>query len=544
MSDAALKRCDEVGSSKHPLKDVKFSYGTAGFRTKANTLDPIMYRVGLMAALRSVKFKGQYIGVMVTASHNPVCDNGVKIVDPYGDMMEEKWESYATTLANAPNGELAATLQDIAKALDLNLEDISKAKVIYGYDTRPSCPELVASLVDGFNAIGVEVCKDLGVVTTPQLHFVTRCLNDPSYGEATLEGYYRKIAEAFKKIQGPGKGPEVVLDGANGVGAPRTNDFKKYVGKAFNVTIVNDASHKDDVLNDSCGADFVKVQQKAPNNVTPTHGVHYVSFDGDADRVMYYFFDKDMKFHMLDGDKIATLIGGYLAELVKDAGHSLNLGVVQTAYANGSSTAYLENEMKVPIACTPTGVKHLHHAAKDFDIGVYFEANGHGTVIFDSKVEKKIRDTDASKLSASQQEKHALLLNVIDLINQTVGDALSDALMVEVVLKQKNWTCEDWDACYTDLPNRQLKVSVKDRTAVQVTNAERQTTAPAGLQEAVDEAVAKYSKGRSFVRPSGTEDVVRVYAEAETRELCDQLAYEVAQITHRIAGGIGEAPSQ
>jgi phosphomannomutase len=35
---------------------------------------------------------------------------------------------------------------------------------------------------------------------------------------------------------------------------------------------------------------------------------------------------------------------------------------------------------KVPIACVPTGVKHLHHKARDYDIGIYFEANGHGTV--------------------------------------------------------------------------------------------------------------------------------------------------------------------
>jgi len=34
----------------------------------------------------------------------------------------------------------------------------------------------------------------------------------------------------------------------------------------------------------------------------------------------------------------------------------------------------------LPVVCVPTGVKHLHHAAMQFDIGVYFEANGHGTV--------------------------------------------------------------------------------------------------------------------------------------------------------------------
>lgn len=31
---------------------------------------------------------------------------------------------------------------------------------------------------------------------------------------------------------------------------------------------------------------------------------------------------------------------------------------------------------------TPTGVKYLHEAAHHYDIGVYFEANGHGTVLF------------------------------------------------------------------------------------------------------------------------------------------------------------------
>ena len=29
-----------------------------------------------------------------------------------------------------------------------------------------------------------------------------------------------------------------------------------------------------------------------------------------------------------------------------------------------------------------TGVKHLHHLAESFDIGIYFEANGHGTILF------------------------------------------------------------------------------------------------------------------------------------------------------------------
>lgn len=37
-------------------------------------------------------------------------------------------------------------------------------------------------------------------------------------------------------------------------------------------------------------------------------GVRCVSFDGDADRVIYFYHDENQGFHLLDGDKIATLV--------------------------------------------------------------------------------------------------------------------------------------------------------------------------------------------------------------------------------------------
>lgn len=46
---------------------------------------------------------------------------------------------------------------------------------------------------------------------------------------------------------------------------------------------------------------------------------------------------------------------------------------------------------KVPVACVPTGVKHLHKKALDFDIGVYFEANGHGTVVYSENAKTQIK---------------------------------------------------------------------------------------------------------------------------------------------------------
>lgn len=48
--------------------------------------------------------------------------------------------------------------------------------------------------------------------------------------------------------------------------------------------------------------------------------------------------------------------------------------------------------------------------------------------------------------SASGSEKEALdkLLNLPHLINQAIGDALSDILLVEAVLRQKGWSLKEW----------------------------------------------------------------------------------------------------
>lgn len=527
-------------SALHPKPaELVLQYGTSGFRTKAQDLDHVMFRMGLLAVLRS-KCTKCTIGVMVTASHNPEEDNGVKLVDPLGEMLAVTWEEHATTLANSEEQCLSKALENIAKKETIDLQQ--EAFVVVGRDTRQSSGKLVQSMIDGVTVLGGKY-HDYGLLTTPQLHYMVCCRNTMGqYGTATEEGYYKKLAQAFmnltKEVSAGSDSPRrLIVDGANGIGALKLKELQHYIQKEFVFSIFNDGSSGK--LNYLCGADFVKVQQTPPQGIQMKHNEKCCSFDGDADRIVFYYNDSNGHFHLLDGDKIATLISTHIKELLIKAKLDLPVAVIQTAYANGSSTRYLEDTMKVPVHCVKTGVKHLHHKALESDIGVYFEANGHGTVVFSKAAEDKIRSR--VKNGNEEEKKAAAMLEyTIDLINQTVGDAISDLLVIESILAVKGLSVQQWDAIYTDLPSRQLKVKVADRCVITTTDAERRAVTPAGLQEQIDNLVKQYKLSRAFVRPSGTEDIVRVYAEADTQENADKLAHEVSLLVYEMAGGVGE----
>ena len=114
-------------------------------------------------------------------------------------MLVSSWETFATQLANAPtDSELVTRLATIVR--DTNTDLSVPATVIYGHDTRPSCPSLVRALEDGLTAMDTKSIS-AGLVSTPQLHYLVRCTNtqgtEEAYGEPTIKGYYQKLAKAY-----------------------------------------------------------------------------------------------------------------------------------------------------------------------------------------------------------------------------------------------------------------------------------------------------------------------------------------------------------
>lgn len=131
-----------------------------------------------------------------------VQDNGVKLVDPRGEMLEAAWENHATNFANAPTA--GAFLDAVVNLIKIAKIDVTKpARVVYARDTRPTGPTLVAAFEDGLKAINAEG-RNEGVKTTPVLHYLVRCINSKgtpeAYGEDSEEGYMTKLSEAFKKL--------------------------------------------------------------------------------------------------------------------------------------------------------------------------------------------------------------------------------------------------------------------------------------------------------------------------------------------------------
>jgi phosphoacetylglucosamine mutase len=550
---------------KYPHEnDSKVDYGTAGFRYDAKVLPAVMVRVGLAATLRSLQQQAP-IGVMVTASHNDESYNGVKMADQHGGMMGSDGESLAVELAN--ERDVNALMIKVKELREKHSTSSFVPTVHIGRDTREHSPALCSLVIKTARALGSRIV-DHRVVTTPQLHHAVLHCNRQYLPvlippRPNIIGYFELLSQSYnalletKPAGDIDRSQPLVVDAACGVGYAHLQTLNSKI-QALNPThrpflAIN--APGSGPLNHNCGSEHVQKALQPPVFYDQQENIskeYCASVDGDADRIVFFFVRDDNSLCLLDGDKISCLLSGFLqaewTAVQKEVPDlpELRLGVVQTAYANGASTNYLkkvlDGEEKVAIA--KTGVKHVHHAAEEkFDVGVYFEANGHGTILFGANFYKCISLADAALRGRTSRGATGLQrLSVLPaLVNQAVGDALSDLLLVDAILQIQGWTLSDWDAIYTDLPSRQCKVLVKDRTKIQTNDNETKCLAPKEVQDELEAAMQELG-GRAFVRPSGTEDVVRVYAEANTRELADQLATRAADIVHRLCDGIAKPP--
>ena len=442
---------------------MQLTYGTAGFRYQAQVIIGIAYNIGQTCSVLSHQ-QQKPIGIMITASHNPYTDNGVKLMYYDGTML-------------SPEDELFMVESVQKKIVYKSL--VRKSTIIIGMDTRESSEEIKKLIIRGIrNADQESTIVELGLVTTPELHHETYRYSHPRT-PPYLNAYFSQLSDL--------EYPHVVVDCANGVGSLRMRDIVDKHKLQNNIVLHHTDITQANALNHKCGSDFV-VSQGDSTFCMMDHVLH-ASLDGDADRIVCYYCENDM-FRLLDGDYISALFAYYFYKRVNTLG--LRVGVVHTGYANSRFLSFIHS-LGFETRCTATGVKHLHRAAEEYDIGIYFESNGHGTVL----LKETYIDQDLSAF-----------------INPLIGDGVADVFAICYVLQELDISPKQWYGLFEKLPARTYKMVVKNKDIFKTNQDQSRLISPTDLQPKLDEIMK--SGCRVFLRPSGTEDIVRMHIEGPT----------------------------
>ncbi|SBT77178.1 phosphoacetylglucosamine mutase, putative [Plasmodium ovale] len=406
-----------------------------------------------------------------------------------------------------------------------------------------------------------------------------------------FENLYNHLSETYDKIFSTNCKEEIIyVDCSNGIASLKLDNFKGiFTILKKKIIKINYIQDEKSIVNFECGADYVYSKRKLPIN-TPLEKINskFCSFDGDADRIIYFFFDNtlaeepserdapcnsvtctrstnyggDSNVVILDGPKIACLFLKCIMKMLLSVQvqeernipesnislsicsiKKLDINIIHTAYVNSAFIDHVRDIKKnirwdeglfryinLNIICTKTGIKNLDNVAQKSSIGILFESNGHGTIYVDvnhlNEWSEKLRITE---------EKHFVALKKYLLFfNQTTGDAMIDFIAIELSLSFLNLTINQWNKFYNPLPSYYINVPCPKKimhTIIPHPDHEKYLVEPKWLQGKIDQVVkeadAKY--GRCFVRPSGTENIIRIYAEAQSVSKVDEILCKVEQ---------------
>jgi phosphoglucosamine mutase len=365
-------------------------------------------RVGVLPTPAIAHLTGAYdaeFGVMISASHNPMPDNGIKIFGPGGHKLDDATED--------------------------RIEDLVRNSSV----TRP---------------VGAGIGR---VVDAPD----------------ALERYLRHVGKA---VTAPAAGLTVVVDCAHG--AASTAAPQAYRAAGANVITIN-AEPNGLNINDGCGSTHMGMLQQA----VARHGADLgLAHDGDADRCLAV----DASGAVVDGDAIMVV----LALGMREAGELASNTLVATVMSNLG----------------------LHMAMRTAGIELRIASVG------DRYVLEELR---AGEFSLGGEQSGHIVMPAFG----TTGDGIITGLRLMSRMAQTRSSLAELAAPMRTLPQVLINVVVADKATV--------AEAPA-VRSAVAEAEAELGDtGRILLRPSGTEQVVRVMVEAADEDTARLVAVRVAK---------------
>ncbi len=408
--------------------------------------------------------------------------------------------------------------------------DNSPAKVVIGKDTRRSSYMFEYTLISGLTASGADAYM-LHVTTTPSVAYITRTdgFDCGIMISASHNPYYDNGIKLFS-ADGEKLGEEVIaliedyLDGKPVLGADKleyatrenigcTVDYtagrNRYIGYLVSLGVYSFRGVKVglDCANgsswniakavfDALGATTHIINARPDGfNINENAGSTHIeglceyvkqnkldvgfAYDGDADRCLCV----DENGEVVNGDKILYIYGRYMKEREK----LVNNTVVTTVMSNfGLYKAF--DEIGIDYVKTAVGDKNVHD---------YMSAHGNRL--------------------GGEQSGHIIFSKYA-----TTGDGILTSLKILEVMLARKAKLSALAAPVKEFPQVLVNVKVGDKDGA---------LSDADVAKAVKSAEKKLgSGGRILVRASGTEPLIRVMVEAESQQVCKELAESVVSV--------------
>jgi phosphoglucosamine mutase len=411
-------------------------------------------------------------------------------------------------------------------------KDADRPKILIGRDTRISGHMLEGALVAGLLSIGAEVMR-LGVISTPGVAYLTKALDaqagvmiSASHNPVGDNGIKFFGSDGYKLSDDQEKEIEDLLDEEEdtlprpiGADLGQVSDYfeggqkylqylKQSVDEEFEgLTIALDCAHGATSslaphLFADLDADLITMGA-SPNGLNINDGVGSthpealaqlmkekgadvgLAFDGDGDRLIAI----DENGEIVDGDQIMFICAKHL----KSEGRLKQSTVVSTVMSNLGFHKGMESS-DIKSVQTAVGDRYVVEEMKKNNYSLGGEQSGH----------------------------------IIFLDYNTTGDGLLTGIQLVNIMKLTGKPLSELAGEMQKFPQKLVNIRVTDKYHV---------TDNAKVKEVIEKVEAEMNgNGRILVRPSGTEPLVRVMAEAPTVELCDKYVDEIAQVVQEEMG--------
>lgn len=416
----------------------------------------------------------------------------------------------------------------------LSQHEIGTPKVYVARDTRISGQMLGTSLISGLLSVGIEV-YDLGIIATPGVAYLVKkdgvsagVMISASHNPALDNGIKFFGADGFKLEDSQELEIEALLDAerdtlprpsAQGLGI--LHDYSEAVRK-YDEFLKNTAEGSFDgfkiTLDTANGATFTSARTvfsdlsadlnvigETPDGLNINLGVGSthpenlakavvengsdlgLAFDGDGDRLIAV----DETGAIVDGDKIMFIVAKHLHEkglLAQDT-------VVTTVMSNLGFHKALES----------VGINSVITAVGDRYVVEEMKKNGHNF--------------------GGEQSGHIIYLD-----NNTTGDGQASAILLVKVMRETGKKLSELAAQVTIYPQKLVNVRVENS----MKSKAMEVPAIANIIAKMEEKMA--GNGRILVRPSGTEPLLRVMAEAPTDKEVDEYVDTIVAVVREEIG--------